>query len=123
MNHELKDQIGQMGWAVSGAQAGTMMGYAETAATRCRKCDGLRRECSAVLGEYLRILAERNAARKRRDYDLVEAFEDIESDYLEKCHNARQAIFDHEGTHILEKAGEHRNVNSAQAIGATALLS
>ena len=81
-----------------------MIGYAQTAVARCSTCDGLRKECSAVLGEYIRILAERNAARKRRDYDLVEAFEEIENESLEKCHNAQQAIFDHELTHILDSA-------------------
>ena len=62
-----------------------MMGYAQTAAARCSQCDGLRKECSAALGEYIRILAERNAARKRRDHDLVEAFEDIESESLQRA--------------------------------------
>jgi hypothetical protein len=95
-----------------------MIGYAQTDAARCSKCDGLRKECSAVLGEYIRILAERNAARKRRDYDLVEEFEEIENESLAKCHNAQQAIFDHEVTHILDC-----NANSAEAIETTALLS
>jgi hypothetical protein len=80
-----------------------MMGYAQTAAARCSTCDYLRKECSAALGEYLRVLAERNAARKRRDHDLVEAFEEIENESSEKCQNARQAISDHEDAHILEK--------------------
>ena len=78
-----------------------MIGYGPTPATKCSTCDSLREECSAALGEYVRILAERNAARKRRDHDLVEAFEDIESESLQKCHNTQQAIFDHELTHIL----------------------
>jgi hypothetical protein len=82
-----------------------MMEYAQTAAARCSECDGLREKWSAALGEYLRILAERNAARKRHDYDLVEAFEDIENESLEKCHNAQQAIVDHEGSHNLHKVG------------------
>jgi hypothetical protein len=95
-----------------------MIGYAQTAAARCSQCNGLRKECSAALGEYIRILAERNAARKRRDHDLVEAFEDIESESLQRCHNAQQAISDHELTHILDC-----NSNSAEAIETTALLS
>src|SRR6266699_3916871 len=121
MNHELKEHIRGGGLAVSGTRAGTTLGYAQTAPARCSKCHGLRKECSAALGEYLRILAKHNAARKRHDHDLVEVFEDIENEYLEKCHYTRQAIFDHEGTHILEKAGEHCKMNSAQGIEATAL--
>ncbi len=82
------------------------MGSAQTAAPRCSECDGLRKECSAALGEYIRILAERGAARKRRDHDLVEAFEEIEAESLEKCRKAQQAIFDHEVMHTLEKVAE-----------------
>jgi hypothetical protein len=95
-----------------------MMGYAQTSATRCSKCDSLRKECSAALGEYIRILAERGAARKRRDHDLVEAFEEIETESLQKCHNAQQAISDHEFTHILRC-----DANSAERIEETKLLS
>jgi hypothetical protein len=94
------------------------MGYAQAAAARCSECDGLRKECSAALGEYIRILAERGAARKRRDHDLVEAFEEIETESLEKCRNAQQAILDHEVTHILDC-----NANSAEGIETTELLS
>lgn len=83
-----------------------MIGYAQPVAAKCSECDGLRKECSVALGEYIRILAERSAARKRRDHDLVEAFEEIETESLEKCHNAQQAILDHEVTHILENVGE-----------------
>ena len=80
-----------------------MMGRAPAAADRCTECEHLRKECSVALGEYIRILAERNAARKRRDHDLVEAFEDLENEALEKCQNARQAISDHESTHGMER--------------------
>ena len=80
-----------------------MIGCAPAAAARCTECEDLRKECSVALGEYIRILAERNAARKRRDHDLVEAFEDIENEALEKCQNARQAISDHETTHEMER--------------------
>jgi hypothetical protein len=100
-----------------------MMGYAQTAVARCSECDGLRKACSAALGEYIRILAERSAARKRRDHDLVEAFEEIETESLAKCQNAQQAIFDHEVTHVLEKVGETCKVNAAEVIEATELLS
>ena len=93
-----------------------MMGYAQTAAARCSQCDGLRKECSAALGEYIRILAERNAARKRRDHDLVEAFEDIESESLQRCHNAQQAIFDHELTHILDCSANSRKTETVVAV-------
>jgi hypothetical protein len=93
------------------------MGYAQTATARCSECDGLRKECSAALGEYIRILAERNAARKRRDHDLVEAFEEIETESLERCHKAQQAIVDHEATHLV-----HCNTNSAEEIKETELL-
>ena len=95
-----------------------MKGCVPAVAAKCSECEDLRKECSVALGEYIRILAERNAARKRRDHDLVEAFEDIESESLQRCHNAQQAIFDHELTHILDC-----NANSAEAIETTALLS
>ena len=78
-----------------------MTGYAPATAAKCSECDDLRKDCSVALGEYIRILAERNAARKRRDHDLVEAFEDIENEALEKCQNARRAISDHECTHVF----------------------
>ena len=97
-----------------------MIGYAQTAAARCSQCDGLRKECSAALGEYIRILAERNAARKRRDHDLVEAFEDIESESLERCHNAQQAIFDHELTHILDWNANSRKTATVVAVSISA---
>jgi hypothetical protein len=74
------------------------------------------------LEEYLSILAARDAARKRDDYDLVEAFEDIENDSLEKCENARLAIFAHEAGHILEPAGKDCQANSPDGILATELL-
>jgi hypothetical protein len=89
----------------------------QTPTGRCSQCDSLRRECSVTLGEYLRILAERNAARKRRDHDLVEAFEDIENEAIEKCQKTRQAIFDHEAAHILER------VHSADEMEPAELLS
>jgi hypothetical protein len=94
------------------------MGYTQTAAARCSKCDGLRKECSAALGEYIRILAERSAARKRRDHDLVEAFEEIETESLERCQNAQQAIVDHEAIHILDWTA-----NLSDGIEITELLS
>ena len=100
-----------------------MIGYAQTAAARCSECDCLRKECSAALSEYIRILAERTAARKRRDQDLVEAFEEIETESLEKCRNAQQAILDHEVAHVLEKVGEDYKANSAAGIAAAELLS
>ena len=74
----------------------------ETAAARCTECDGLRKECFDALAELLRILAERDAARKRQDHDLVEAFEEIENESLERCENACQAVYNHEVTHIFE---------------------
>jgi thymidylate kinase len=95
-----------------------MMGYAQTPSAGCSECQDLRKECSAALGEYLRILAERNAARKRRDHDLVEAFEEIENESQERCRNAQQAILDHESMHILDY-----NANSAEGIETTELLS
>jgi hypothetical protein len=84
----------------------TMIALAQSAVERCYECDRLWKECNEALEEYLNVLAERNAARKREDHDLVEAFEGIENDSLEKCQNARQAILDHETTHTLEEAGE-----------------
>ena len=80
-----------------------MKGCVPAVAAKCSECEDLRKECSVALGEYIRILAERNAARKRRDHDLVEAFEDIENDALENCQNARQAISDHERAHGLQR--------------------
>src|SRR5579859_3988719 len=107
------------GLAVSGAPAQeTTMGCEPAAAARCSKCQDLQRECSAALREHLGILAGRDAARKRRDQDLVEAFEDIENESLEKWNNARQAIVDHEVTHILE-----RKAHSVEGIESLALLS
>ena len=82
----------------------------------CSECESLRRECSAALAEYIRIFAERNAARKRRDHDLVEAFEEIESESVEKCHRTQRAIVDHEATHVV------CNATSAEAIEVTELL-
>jgi hypothetical protein len=69
---------------------------------RCSECDGLRKKCSDALAELLRILAERDAARKRQDHDLVEAFEEIETESLERCEKASQAVYNHEVTHIFE---------------------
>jgi hypothetical protein len=80
-----------------------MAGYAQAAVARCSQCDGLWKECNDALEEYLKILAERDAARKREDHDLVEAFEPIENESLEKCQATRQAIVAHEVTHILQK--------------------
>src|SRR5258708_3743910 len=87
----------------------------------CDECDVLWKESSDALDEYLRIIAERTAARKRQDHDVVEAFEPIENESLERCQNARQAIFNHEVTHIIENVGQssseglasemHRNEN------------
>ena len=85
---------------------GTMIALAPSAVERCWECDRLWKDCNEALEEYLNVLAERNAARKRKDLDLVEAFEGIENDSLAKCQNARQAILDHETTHNLEGAGK-----------------
>jgi hypothetical protein len=82
--------------ATSGASA------EQTAVARCCECDALWKERRDALEEYLKILAERNAGRKRQDHDLVEAFEAIENESLEKCQNAQQAIIDHAVTHIFE---------------------
>jgi hypothetical protein len=73
-----------------------MTGSAQSAAARCDECDNLWDENSDALDEYLRIIAERNAARKPQDDDLVEAFERIEKESFERCQNAQQAIFNHE---------------------------
>jgi hypothetical protein len=102
---------------------GTMMSYAQTAAARCRECDGLWRERSDALEEYLRILAERDAARKRRDHELVEAFEAIENESMERCYKAQQAVFNHEITHLSHKVGEDCRANSAEEMEATEFLS
>ena len=88
----------------------------------CGECGRLWEECNVALDEYLSILAERGAARKRRDHDLVEAFEDIENDSLEKCENTRLAIFSHEAEHLLASVGKDCQVNSPEGILATELL-
>jgi hypothetical protein len=87
--------------AASGAPAEEKTGVAG-----CSECDRLWKESYGDLEEYLRILTERNAARKRQDHDLVEAFEPIESESLAKCQNAQRAILDHAVTHLLEKISE-----------------
>jgi hypothetical protein len=102
--------------------AGTLMSLAQAGVARCGECSRLWKECNEALDEYLQVLAERDAARKRQDYDLVEAFEDIENDCLEKCTNARLAIFAHEAGHILEPAGKECPANSPEGILATELL-
>ena len=91
---------------------------APTGVIKCEACAVLWKECSDALQEYLRIIAERSAARDREDYDVVEAFEAIESESLERCQNARQAIFNHEVTHIIENVGQ----NSSKKL-ATEMLS
>ena len=75
------------------------MGNAQAAGARCRQCDHFWKESNDALEEYLSVLAQREAGRKRQDQDLVEAFEAIENDSREKCQNAWQAIVDHEATH------------------------
>ncbi len=75
-------------------------------AGRCQECDNLWKESFDALGEHLRILAERDAARKRKDHDLVEAFEEIEKESVERCESARDAISNHEVTHLLENLKE-----------------
>jgi hypothetical protein len=79
------------------------MGCAQTAVATCSECDGLWKECNDALEEYLKTLVGRNAARERRDYDLVEAYEAIETESLERCQKARQAIAAHEAAHILNE--------------------
>ncbi len=96
-----------------------MTGYAQRAVASCNECDAVWKECNDALEEYLRIIAERNAARERQDHDLVEAFEPIENESLERCQNARQAIFNHEVTHIMNKTGK----NLPEGVLATELLS
>jgi hypothetical protein len=88
----------------------------------CGECGRLWKECNEALEEYLSILAARDAARKRHDHDLVEAFEGIENDSLEKCENGRLAIFGHEAGHILDPAGKDCQANSPEGILATELL-
>ena len=73
----------------------------------CDECEVLWKESSDAVDEYLRIIAERSAARERQDHDVVEAFEAIENESLERCQNARQAIFNHEVTHIIENVGQN----------------
>ena len=90
--------------------------------TGCGECGRLWKECNEALGEYLSILAERDAARKRKDHDLVEAFEGIENDSLEKCENTRLAIFGHEARHIMEPAGKECQANAPEGVLATELL-
>jgi hypothetical protein len=90
--------------------------------TGCGECGRLWKECNEALGEYLSILAERDAARKRQDHDLVEAFEGIENDSLEKCENTRLAIFGHEAGHLLEPAGKECQANAPEGVLATELL-
>jgi hypothetical protein len=102
--------------------AGMGMSLAQTGIARCGECGRLWKECNEALEEYLSILAARDAARKRQDHDLVEAFEGIENDSLEKCENARLAIFAHEAGHLLEPAGKECQANSPEAILATELL-
>jgi len=102
--------------------AGTMMALAQIGVARCTECGRLWKECNTALEEYLHVLAERDAARKRQDHDLVEAFEDIENDCLEKCTNARLAIFGHEAGHLLEPAGKECQADSPEGILATELL-
>jgi hypothetical protein len=102
--------------------SGTMIALAQAGGGRCGECGRLWKECNDALDEYLSILAERAAARKRQDHDLVEAFEGIESDWLEKCENSRLAIFAHESGHILEPAGKRRQSSSPEEILATELL-
>jgi hypothetical protein len=104
------------------AQGGTSMGCAQTAVARCSECDRLWKDCCDALEEYLKIIAERNAARKREDHDLVEAFAGIESDSLEKCKNAQRAIFDHKAKHNLDLAGTDCKANSPDGVLATELL-
>ena len=95
-----------------------MTASAQSAVARCNECDSLWKESSDALQEYLRIITERNAARERQDHDLVEAFEPIENESLERCQNARQAIFSHEVTHIMTKTGK----NLPEGVLATELL-
>jgi hypothetical protein len=102
--------------------AETGMSLAQTGIARCGECGRLWKECNEALEEYLSILAERDAARKRQDHDLVEAFEGIENDSVEKCENARLAIFAHEARHILESAVKDYQANSPEGILATELL-
>jgi hypothetical protein len=94
------------------------MGCAQIAVEthRCSECDGLWKDCCDALEEYLKIIAQRNAARKRQDDDLVEAFEGIENDSLEKCKNAQRAIFDHKAAHDLERAGKDCKVLAAELL-------
>jgi hypothetical protein len=102
--------------------AGTAMAPARTAAPVCSDCDSLWTECFEALGEYLRILAERDAARKRQDYDTVEAFEEIENESLKRCANARQAISSHEVAHLWEKVREDCGANATDGMKTTELL-
>jgi hypothetical protein len=102
--------------------AGTLMALAQIGVARCSECGRLWKECNEALEEYLFVLAARDAARKRQDHDLVEAFEGIENDSLEKCVNARLSIFAHEARHILEPAGKDYQANSPERILATELL-
>ena len=95
-----------------------MTASAQRDVAECNKCDNLWKESNDAIQEYLRIIAERNAARQRQDHDLVEAFEPIESESLARCQNARQAIFDHEVTHIMTKTGK----NLPEVVLATELL-
>lgn len=107
---------------VRGPCGGTKVSDEQTAAVRCSECDGLWRERSDALEEYLRILGERDAARTRRDHDLVEAFEEIENESLERCQNAQQAICDHEIAHLLENVGKDCTANPAGEADAKKLL-
>jgi predicted metal-binding protein len=102
-------QINKKYWLVASdpASEGTM--------TQCPECNDLWKECDDALVEYLRILAERDAARKRQDHDLVEAFEEMESESLEKCYNAQQAIFDHAVSSVLAERNIPRPLNALAA--------
>lgn len=102
--------------------AGTAMASARTAASRCTDCDSLWIECFEALGEYLRILAERDAARKRQDFDTVEAFEEIESESLKRCANARQAMSSHEVAHLWENVRDDCGADAKEGMAATELL-
>jgi len=88
----------------------------------CGECGRLWKECNEALEEYLSILAERDAARKRQDHDVVEAFEGIETDSLEKCETARLAIFAHQARHILGPAEKDCQASPPEGILATELL-
>jgi hypothetical protein len=98
------------------------MVYARVAAPSCSKCESLWKECFDALSEFLRILAERDAARARQDHDLVEAFEEIQNESLERCESARQAVSNHEVTHFWESARDDYGAQATHRIAAPELL-